>query len=112
MIQRTRHTPENKEAFQRRESYAPDHTSRMTIDWSRMNVWARHDPLNHKFTALVLRCPDDLNESFVSTFSGPQGSLLLDHPTLLHAYLVNDFLSRSYDFVALIAQPMYDWVRI
>lgn len=77
-----------------------------------MNVWACHDPVNLRTTAVVLRCPNDLMESFVDRFSGPQGTSLLEHPTLLHAYLVNDYLTRSYDFVALIAQPMYDWVRM
>ena len=95
---------------QRRESFPVYYASKSVIDWSRMNVWASRDLVTNKVTAVVLRCPESSMKSFVSTFSGDKGSLLLQHPTLMHAHFTNGCLARSYDFLREFSVAMYDLV--
>lgn len=111
LISRSRDRRNKKEAEKyRRESFPTYYASKSVIEWSRMNVWACHDLVNHTVTVLVIRCPDHLMTSFVSTFSGQRGTTLLQHPILTHAYLCSDYLSHSYDFLGAFSEDIYDLV--
>ena len=48
--------------------------------------------------------------SFVNTFNGEQGRILLQHPTLLHTYFCSDYLTHSYDFLGAFSEDIYDLV--
>jgi hypothetical protein len=111
LISRSRDRRNQKEAEKyRRDSFPTYYASKSVIEWSRMNVWACHDLINHTITALVVRCPDHLMTAFVSTFSGQQGTVLLQHPTLMHAYFCSDYLSHSYDFLGAFSEDTNDLV--
>ncbi|KAF2493174.1 hypothetical protein BU16DRAFT_540895 [Lophium mytilinum] len=92
------------------ESYRGKRTdlSRSVIDWQRCCIWGDHHATGD-FTYMIWRCPLYIKEMFRETFIGPDGSNLLYHPMLVHAFLAENIVVHAYDFLKYFAEPLYSW---
>ncbi|KAK9791968.1 hypothetical protein SCARD494_07375 [Seiridium cardinale] len=100
-------------------SQSANHTMELTRQyayWQRFCIWSDcrlpkdgDEENTSVMTYMVWRCPQDVKQSFFSTFSGEAGSKLLDHPMGVHAFMTEKIVLHTHDFLAYFSNPLYQW---
>ncbi|KAK8034054.1 hypothetical protein PG993_009049 [Apiospora rasikravindrae] len=89
--------------------------------WQRLCVWAdscqrRGEEAggehNTSTTYLILRCPRNVKQALVSTFSGKPGLKLLEHPMSIHAFIMDKVILATWDFLSHLSAPLYNLVSL
>ncbi|KAK8065025.1 hypothetical protein PG997_011772 [Apiospora hydei] len=87
--------------------------------WQRLCVWAdssqrrgEEGQENTSTTYMILRCPRDVKQSLVSTFSGEPGLKLLEHPMSDHAFVMDKVILATWDFLSHMSGRLYNLVGL
>lgn len=85
--------------------------------WQRLCVWADYcqrpgeeGMSGASITYIILRCPRDIKQAFTNTFLGEPGLKLLEHPMLVHAFLMDKTILATWDFLSQMSGPLYNLV--
>ena len=90
----------------------PKDPTKRVLDWQRFVVWTGRDMLTGATTMVILRCPPDAQERFITSMGDEaEGQRqLLRQPMLPHAFFAEDLIIRGTWFSGEWAKPIYGMV--